>query len=382
MASPRVDVEPALLHWAAKRGRVSLEELEKKFRKLPEWLKKKSQPTLKQLEGFAKATHTPIGYLMLPSPPNETMPIADFRTLKSAKLKRPSADLLETIYLCERRQAWFRDQMRHEVDALDWVGSATTSADPRDVAEAMAEKLDFTLEERKRCATWEKALTCLMDAAEELGVMVMVNGCVGNNTHRKLDPEEFRGFVLADPIAPVVFVNGADSKAAQMFTLTHELAHLWLGESGLPDLSTSPKAAEERWCNAVAAEFLVPAKEIQAEFDSQADLDKEIKRLAKSFKVSTLVILRRLGDTRLISTKLFRDSYGRENARVLALVKRKKSGGGDFYRTQRRRVSSVFAHALLASAMEGTTLYREALQLMSMSKVGTLEEMASRMGIR
>src|SRR5262249_54284267 len=145
-----------------------------------------------------------------------------------------------------------------EGDRVEFVGSLTTETPITEAAATMREALNFGVEDRG--ATWTDALRSLIDRAENAGVLVMVNAIVGSNTHRRLDPDEFRGFALVDPFAPVVFVNGADTKSAQIFTLAHELAHMWLGETALSNatLLSTPDTAIEGWCNRVAAEFLVP----------------------------------------------------------------------------------------------------------------------------
>ena len=161
----------------------------------------------------------------------------------------------------------------------------------------MRETLAFDLERRQEVGTWEEARRELISHAEDVGVLVMVSGVVGNNTQRKLDPQEFRGFALADDLAPIVFINGTDTKAAQIFTLAHELAHIWLGASAVSDARPEQVAVTdtvERWCNAVAAELLVPLESIRNDFDSGLNLASELQRLARAYKVSTLVVLRRL----------------------------------------------------------------------------------------
>ena len=145
-----------------------------------------------------------------------------------------SADLLDVIYACERRQEWYRDnQILEGEPPLPFVGAASID-DPVDaIAEQMREVLDWRAQSRATCRSADAALTWLREHAEAAGVLVMISGIVGSNTHRRLDPQEFRGFALVDDHASIVFVNGADSKAAQVFALAQGLALVWLGVSGL-----------------------------------------------------------------------------------------------------------------------------------------------------
>lgn len=380
----RVEVKPAVLAWARERARIEPEQLESRFPRLREWESGERLPTLKQLEGYARATHTPVGMLLLPDPPVEPVPIPDFRTVRDRGVGRPSADLLDTIYACEQRQEWYRDHARStRLEAVPFVGSVDLSSDVVATAEAMREALDFGLEARRSMRSWSQALDQLREHADESGVLVMVNGIVGSNTHRKLDPEEFRGFALADPLAPVIFVNGADTKAAQIFTLAHELAHLWLGETALSDadIAGRPDNAVERWCNDVAAEFLVPLASLRGEIGDLGDLSAELDRLASIYRVSTLVVLRRVHDAGQLSWDEYRSAFAAERARVLALMGERGSAGGNFYNTTPVRVSKRFARALIASTWEGQTLYRDAAHLLGFKKLSTLDRLGQTLGV-
>ena len=231
----RVEVKPELLRWARERAGFSIGALEGRFPKIKDWERGGVHPTFKQLERFAKATFTPIGFLFLQEPPVEKIPIPDFRTVGNMGLEYPSPDLLDTIYLCQQRQDWYRDfALSTGEEPLEFVGSAHLGDDIITTAARIRHDLGFDIEKRHRMSTWTDALRRFIRQADELGILVMVSGVVGSNNQRKLDPEEFRGFALVDPMAPLVFINGADTKAAQMFTLAHELVHIWLGESVFP----------------------------------------------------------------------------------------------------------------------------------------------------
>lgn len=377
----RVEVRPELLRWARERAGLSSGALTDRFPHLEAWERGEERPTLKQIERFAKATHTPIGYLFLPEPPVERVPIPDFRTVGNEHLERPSPDLLETIYICQQRQEWYRDYVRSlGGQPLAFVGSLWLASDVGKAAESLRSALGFDLEERRRIPTWTDALRRFIEQADALGVLVMVSGIAGSNTRRRLDPEEFRGFALADDLAPLVFINGADTKAAQMFTLAHELVHLWLGRSALSDAGpvSSPSHEVELWCNRVAAELLVPLAALREEYRRDAELRAEVDRLARQFKVSTLVILRRIYDAGGLTREQLWSAYQEELERLRVLS---RGGGGNFYLTEAMRVSRRFASALVVSTLEGQTLYRDALRMLGFSKLSTFHELGRSLGV-
>lgn len=377
----RVDIRPEMLRWARERAGLEEGDLAKRIPQLPEWERGERQPTLKQLEGFAKATHTPVGFLFLPTPPVERVPIPDFRTVANKRVQQPSPDLLETLYLCQQRQEWYREFARSIGEQpLSFTRSVRAGADIVATATHMRHALGFDLDERRNLPTWAEALRRFIAQADALGVLVMVNGVVGSNNRRKLDPQEFRGFALADDLAPLVFINGADSKAAQMFTLAHELVHLWVGQSALSDSqAASPPANEvERWCNQVAAELLVPLDTFQNEYNHKAELRSELERLARRFKVSTLVVLRRMHDAGGLEGENYWRAYEAEVAHLRALP---KGSGGYFYLTLGARASKRFARALVISTLEGQTRYIDAFRLLGFSKLATFRELGQSLGV-
>ena len=377
----RVDIKPELLTWARERAGLETDDLTHRFPKLAAWEEGTARPTLKQVEDFAKATHTPVGFLFLGDPPAEKIPIPDFRTIRNKAIARPSPDLLDMIYVCQQRQEWYRDFARSErISSLSFVGSVGLDSSVESTASIMRHALGFDIEERRRIPTWTDALRLFIAQADEVGIMVMCSGVVLNNNYRPLDPDEFRGFALSDSLAPLVFINGADTRAAQMFTLAHELAHIWLGQSAVSDTQASlvPEHQVERWCNNVAAELLVPLEILKQEFDGGLSLRSELDRLARLFKVSTLVILRRIHDAGGLTKEEFWREYEKELKRLLAIS---KSSGGNFYLTQAARVSKRFARALVISTLEGQTLHRDAFRMLGLTKFDTFQKLGRSLGV-
>ena len=380
----RVAVNPELLRWARERYGLAQEDLagRSRFGKLPEWESGRTKPTLGQVEAFADAVRVPVGYLFLETPPKEESPIPDFRTVGGQPMAQPGPDLLETIRICQERQNWYREfASAAGQPELAFVGSETVDAPPESAAARMRKALDFDSRSRRACSTWTEALRLFVRRADDAGILVMVSGVVGSNNNRRLDPAEFRGFALADPLAPLVFVNGCDAKAAQMFTLAHELAHVWLGTDALSNMGVAPAAAsrrEEVWCNAVAAEFLVPGDELRAELGGDEASPETVRRLARVYKVSRLVLLRRLLDIGRLDRAVFDNMWGDEIQRFGASA---DSSGGNFYNTTFARVSRRFARALVASTLEGETLYRDAFRMLGVSGTETFNNLGRKVGI-
>jgi len=361
----RVAVSTNVLHWAVHRSGRSLQELASKFPRIGEWAAGEALPTLRQLESLAKATLTPLGFFFLAEPPEERLPIPYFRTLRSDSPEQPSPDLLETVQMMQRRQAWMSEFLVEEGrDRVPFVASAKIAEQRAAVAERIRGALGLKVGWAAGQPTWTDALRALREAIDEAGILVVVNGIVGNNTHRKLDPNEFRGFVLVEEYAPLLFVNGADGKAAQMFTLAHELAHVFFGSSAAFDLRQLMPAedATEQACNQVAAEFLVPERLLRPAWSSVSDEPSPFQVMARRFKVSEIVVARRALDLGLIGREAFfafYDSYQTGERRAASY----QPQGGDFYANQNLRIGYRFARTVVRAAREQRLLYSEAYRL-------------------
>jgi len=378
-------VNPTMLNWAIARSRKDIDELAKKreLRNLEAWLKEEKTPTVSQLMALAEATHTTFGRFLQPEPPSDELPILDFR-IKDITSDPPSADLIDTIYAMQRRQAWLSEERNKRCgwDEFDFVGSATLQDDiPIEIGQKMRSTLKLADGWASEAKTWQHAINYLRDHLEQQGIMVVINGVVGNNTSRKLDVNEFRGFALSDKYAPLIFVNGADVKAAQMFTLAHELAHLWLGSkgegmSGDVVMLDNQDSQVEMFCNKAAAEFLVPAQELQERW-SDGEISHIEEDLARDFKVSPIVIMWRAMDIRLISRDYFNAFY---EVYIREERAKKPAKGDNFYNTQNARLGKEFAAAVFCAAAEMRLSYKEAQRLTDL-RGNAFTEYARKLGI-
>ena len=376
-------INPHIIRWARNRLNLSFEDVAQKIsvkpNKVKTWEMGESLPTFGQAQKLAKALSIPLGYLFLSEPPKEEVPIPDLRTLPESKRKEFSPNFFEVLYDALRKRDWYREFRIHEgMPPLEFVGMFKTKRDVITVAESIREHLG--IKDILSSSSWQDHLQNLIKRAENAGILVLCNGLVGNNPHKKLSIEEFRGFCIVDEFAPIIFVNKNDTKAAQIFTLAHELAHIWIGESGVSNITLDPTQPPslkiEKFCNQVAAEFLVPAKMLTKKWNRRQEVMDNVKKLARMFKVSTLVILRRGYDLDLIPKPQFQSLFIHEMDVAIENMK-KTASGGDTYLNIITRNSARFVRDLLCATLEGKVLYREAARLLNVN-VDTVEKMIQR----
>ena len=376
-------ISSTVLRWARERSRLEPERLAEMSHVNPDklllWEEGETKPTFRQAQDLAKALHIPFGFLFLPHPPEETLPIPDLRTVGDHAAGSLSTDLRDLLADILRKQDWYRDHLLEQgAESVPFIGRFALDAPEAAISTDMTATLGLTHAEREQAKNWEAFLSLLMDKAEAAGVWVMRSGIVGSNTHRILDVQEFRGLAVCDDIAPLVFINGRDAKAAQIFTLAHELAHLWIGQSGISDVSLAQPGNEihrrtEKLCNGVAAEVLVPQASLRERWSGAESTDLNAARLASFFRVSTVVIARRAFDLGLVNWPVYIDYYQRQ---VELWRREKKGSGGDPYRTIPVRNGRRFTEAVLSSAFARSLLLRDAGRLLGVNpaKLGRLAQ--------
>lgn len=357
-------INPAMLRWARDRVGLDVNEAAMVAGVKPEqfqgWEEGCSQPTFRQAQQVANALHTPFGYLFLSEAPADEPPLPDLRTVSGAPAGRPSVNLIQTVQHAMQRQAWYVEYLQvQDAQPLPFIGRFSINSNVALIAQDIRDVLGVDVEQGQR--NWETYYRELIEAAERAGVLVMRSGIVGNNTHRKLDVGEFRGFAISHPLAPVVFVNSADAPSARLFTLLHELAHIWLGSSGISNAAPGNTRREEIVCNAVAGEFLAPSRLFsQLWADGSRDLTVRVVEIASCFHVSRFVVIRRALDMGLVDQATYSAFYRTE----LDAFRAKEGGGGSFYRNAGAKNSPRFARAVIAEAFSGRLLLREAGRLL------------------
>ncbi len=370
-----MNVNTETLTWAIHRAGFDVSTFAQDYPQILEWLEGKKRPTVKQLERFSKQVHVPFGYLFLPQPPQEKLPIPFFRT-HSTHEDSIGINVYDTILLLQQRQDWLRDYLKdNDFPSLPFVGKFRHSTDVNAIVADIRHTLQLPENWASHFKTWQEAQDNLVRHLEDKGIIIIFNSIVEHNTHRSIPVDECRGFVLVDDYAPFMFINSSDFKSAQMFTIVHELAHIWTGYSAGFDFRTLQPANHpiERLCDKVAAEFLVPQQEFNEVWKQKPN---DFGHIARHFKVSEIVIARRALDNGKISKPAFFDFYKEYSNREF--VKKERQGsGGDFYATTQKRISRTFAKYVNQAVTSGKLLYRDAYKLTGL-KGDTFEKFFSK----
>jgi len=381
MAVAYAQINPANLRWARERAQLSEAALAKKLRveeqKLIAWELGQARVTFKQAQDFAKQTLIPFGYLFLNIQPVENLPIPDLRTIDNEHNPRPSAELIKMVHTIIERQEWYKDYLRQEqrLDRNPYLGRFTSQQPASAIVADMRNVLHIPTHPER--GSWEDYYRDLIKKIEDIGILVMRQGDLGHYT-KPLNVKEFRGSALFDPLAPIIFINQADAPSARLFTLIHELAHIWIGQSGVSDAKPNTNRAEEVLCNAIAAEFLVPAGEFLTYWQALPDWQLNLPVLEAIFHVSRWVLARRALTLQKITQQQYQnyiDSVQRDHR-----DRERTDGGPTYYRTHKVQVSERFAKALVSETLSGRVLLRDAGKLLDMAP-SKIQRFATELGI-
>jgi len=349
------------------------------------WESGAQRPTFSKAEAIAKRLRVPFGYLFLSTPPADDIPLPDLRTETGTWPEHPSLNFIEIVQSTLLKQQWFSDYLQEvHSSKLGYVGTIRPGTDVNKAAEVMRKSLGLNHQMRERCTNWEQFKTEFVRQAEAIGVLVMRSGVAGANT-RHLTVKEFRGFAIVDSFAPAVFINSRDAKSAQIFTLAHELVHIWLGESGVSNPDPRKRSTEEhnkieQFCNKVAAELLVPSAGVAQQWNSEQTIEANVQRLVRTYKVSRYVVARQVYEL----DKITQNQYLEYLDQHQNLWKPKEDvsdeeSGGNFYVTFFARNSLNFVAGVVRALGENRISYRDASKLLSV-KTSTLQAIADRLG--
>lgn len=356
MTVERLNIQPNLLRWVIQRAGISEEKAIETFPLLNGWLFQEKQPTLNQLKKFAAKFYVPFGYLFMSNLPIENIPFPMFRG-EAGQQDHFNLNVYDTVMNVQARQEWLEEYLEeNDIKTCNFIGSITTKTSISETVRRLRSILDLDDRWAFSLATPDAAVSLLGQKIEDTGVFLAYNGVVGNNTHRPLKVSECRGFALVNEKAPYIFVNSADSKSAQLFTLIHEVAHLMLGVSaGHAGSEVLNHEATENYCDMVAAEFLVPASVLREIWIN------DTKSASRRFKASELVVARRAHDLCLMSDTEYKAFWAMYSQRQLRI--KKKSTGGSFYLTSVKRVGRNFAIHVRNAVNNKQLNYTEAYRL-------------------
>ncbi|MCM1540945.1 MAG: ImmA/IrrE family metallo-endopeptidase [Blautia sp.] len=383
MPTVNVNVRPEIINWAL--SQTQEERLgDKLMNNITKWLDGTKKPTFNQIEDFSKKANIPLGYFFLQTPPVEQIDLLQYRTVDSIQLVNPSRNLIDTIHEMENIQEWMKTYRQDlGFDKLPLVGCMKRIHEIGIIVDRIRRDLELDDAWYERNKDAREAFNHIRTQLEVCGVVVMMSGIVGKNTHRALDVNEFRAFAMVDDWAPLIFINTADSNGARLFSLLHEVAHIWLGRDDLfndRQSRISGVSDIEMICNAVAGELIVPKSVFLNKWDMyDMDVFEKITELAGYFRCGETVIARKAIDCKKIGQSIYDQVVKTAIENYKQMKENKQTDGGNYYNTMGSRLDGCFIRALCESINMGRTTYTEAYRLTNTNRK-TFSEVAQRLG--
>lgn len=359
MAREYVNIRPEMLTWAITRAGFDVDAYLEKNPHVKTWIDGEKQPTVRQLEVFADKVYIPYGFLLLDKQVDEKCPIPFFRT--KTKGNHFNLNVYEAVITMQNRQHWLSEYLSaNDYDKPAFVGKYSDEVDVAKIVDAIREILDLTPDWASGLQSTSAAINLFVRKLENAGCVVMFQSMIGFQTSRKIPVSECRGFTLVDEHAPCIFINNDDAVGAKLFTLVHEFVHVLKGESvGDGGDDTGKEENElERFCDAVAAEFLMPEDLFR---DIWAKRKGDFKRVASPFKVSSLAAARRGLTLGLITEERFFAFYNWLMSQPVP--PKQKDSHGDFYATAKKRLGYAFLVHVRNAINSNQLLYRDAYAL-------------------
>jgi Zn-dependent peptidase ImmA (M78 family) len=365
------------LEWASKKIGLTISDVATLVAKRANDIEniKNGKMTFAQATKFATVTKQPLGFLFLDTPVEDYKPeIPDLRTRPN---RQPLSENFYNIFKdISYKQEWYKEYLLSiNASDLDFVGSFDAQASALDIANSIRKTLNLSFSDSLAAATIDEYYKVVSDKAESAGILVMRNSVVKNSTRKSLNPDEFLGFAISDKFAPTIFINAADKTAAKIFTIVHELAHIWLGVTSVSDDAITNDNAIEQKCNAVAAEVLVPKAQFETEWSAlpeSKEIHEKLYVLRQKFKVSEMALAR----VALTHNKISQDTYGSiyrkqldEIKRLEALnkLKKKSDGGPSAKYTYPIRNSKTLTNTVTGLVESGRVSLKQASLLLNIS---------------
>ncbi len=335
--------------------------------RLERWEKGIDTPTFPQLQKLAKAYRRPILTFFLSTPPKKEVHLLDFRTFgnKETEINTFEAEFSALVRQSEAIQKSVREILQESnKEPLSFVGTITLHSDPVAVAHNIRDTLNCDFTNQKKIRTVPSLFSFIRNKSEEKGIYVMVQGNLGSR-HTNMSSNVFRGFTISDKLAPFIIINPNDTKTANVFTLVHELCHVWLGDTGVSNWNSlniqepKPTIQNEQFCDRVAAEFLVPKADLLKQWETLTigyEADVVIKRIARQFKVSPIVIARRLLEFNKISPEAYwawYDDYQNEWITIKEELKSKETEPPSYRIRTRTKLGNALINTVIDATREG-----------------------------